>query len=125
MTCKRPGDAELLTAVLEFLESDVKQALTASDTQFKLRIAANVLRIVRRDCEKGLQCRMDERERLQQLLASSQTDLDKLSEHFCDEIRRGAFDDRHDELKQVLTEITLDRLSIDNPRYSTYIDLKA
>jgi hypothetical protein len=123
MARNRPSDVELLDAVIEFLETEVDAEVTRSDVRFKLRVAMNVLRTVARECESGAE--HDERERalLQELLGSDSADLDELNEALCERVRQGEFESRHDELVRLLTEITMDKLSIDNPRYSTYKEL--
>lgn len=124
MARNRPTDAELIEAVSEFLETEVAPGIERSDVRFRLRVALNVLGIVSRECRSG--ATHDERERvaLQALLASDEANLDELNKDLCERVRRGDLDAHHDELVDVLTRITLDKLSIDNPRYSTYKDLE-
>jgi hypothetical protein len=124
MARNRPTDVELLEAVTEFLETEVGPEITKSDVQFKLRVAMNVLGIVARECQSGAEHDERERAQLQKLLGSESTDLDELNETLCKQVRRGDFDARHDELVRALTDITVDKLFVDNPRFSTYKDLK-
>lgn len=123
MARNRPSDAELLEAVSDFLADDVAPEIDRSDISFKLRVAINVLGIVSRECQFGAVHDDRERRALQALLDAEATDLDELNESFCESLRNGDFDDRHDEVVAALTRITMDKLSIDNPRYSTYKDL--
>jgi len=124
MARNRPTDAELIEAVKEFLATEVEPEIGKSDVKFRLRVAMNVLGIVSRECLSGSAHDANERAVLQALLDSEKTDLDELNEAMCEQVRRGDFDDRHDELVDALTRVTLDKLSIDNPRYSTYKDMK-
>jgi hypothetical protein len=84
----------------------------------------NVLGIVARECRSGTTHDQREVESLQKLLNSESTDIVELNTLLCEQVRRGDLDARHDELVSALTAITMDKLSVDNPRYSTYTDLK-
>ena len=57
----RPTAAELVAAVAEFLESDVRGA-TEGQVNFHARVAANVLRIVERELSADPKAPIDERE---------------------------------------------------------------
>lgn len=125
MARNRPTDAELIESVSEFLATEVEPEIGKSDVKFRLRVAMNVLDIVSRECQSGATHDASEQVALQSLLDSKSTNLDELNEVLCKRIRRGDFDARHDELIEVLTRITTNKLSIDNPRYSTYKDLES
>lgn len=125
MARNRPTDIELIEAVSEFLAGEVEPEIGAADVRFRLRVAINVLGIVLRECRSGSAHDDHERAVLQALLDSDVADLAALNESLCEQVRRGDFDDRHDELVRALTRITMDKLSIDNPRYSTYRDLES
>lgn len=124
MARNRPTDAELIEAVTEFLATEVEPEIGRSDVMFRLRVAMNVLHIVSRECLSGAVHDANERAVIQALLDWEATDLDELNEAMCEQVRRGDFDERHDELVDALTRVTLDKLSIDNPHYSTYKDMK-
>ncbi len=112
----RPTAAELVAAVAEFLENDVRAA-TAPDGQstntaqvnFHARVAANVLRIV-------------ERELLDDTAAEVTGALATLGypdEHeLAAAIRAGELDDRPDEVLAALRILVRHRLSIDHPGYA-------
>ncbi len=125
----RPTTAELIEAVTEFLATEVDPEVTAPDVKFRLRVARNVLDIVARECRTGLE--HDRREEIalqellgQEFLGKKTSDLSHLNEALCERLRRGDFDNRLEEALPVLTDITMDKLSIDNPRFSTFKDLK-
>lgn len=124
MARNRPTAAELIEAVTEFLETEVDAEVTTPDVKFRLRVARNVLDIVARECRSGVEHDQSEQNALQKLLGEESSDLSNLNEALCEQLRRGDFDNRLDELLPVLTDITMDKLSIDNPRYSTFKDLK-
>jgi len=124
MARNRPTAAELIEAVTEFLATEVDQEVITADVKFRLRVARNVLDIVARECRSGPEHDQRERIALQELLGEESNDLSQLNQALCERLRRGDFDSRTDEVMPVLTDITMDKLSIDNPRYSTYKELK-
>jgi acetylornithine/succinyldiaminopimelate/putrescine aminotransferase len=103
----RPTAAELIAAVAEFLETDVRDS-TTGQVNFHARVAANVLRIVERE-----------------LLVDSADDVnDALAAiGFDDEaqlaaaIRSGALDARSDQLHSALRTLVSHRLSVAHPGY--------
>jgi hypothetical protein len=103
----RPTAAELVGAVAEFLETDVRES-TTGQINFHARVAANVLRIVERE-----------------LLADSPVQVtDALADlGFDDEaqlaaaIRAGRLDGRDDRVKSALRALVGYRLSVAHPGY--------
>lgn len=124
MAANRPTAAELLEAAREFLEGEAMDAIAADNVKFKLRVAVNVLRLIEREllCGPGNDTR--ELSRLQALLDRADADLEHLNAELCERIRTGEFDDRLQQLLPSLQQSTLDKLAIDNPRYSTYVALR-
>ena len=104
----RPTAAELVAAVAEFLESDVRGA-TDGQVNFHARVATNVLRIVERElsagtsaaAERGLPARPSTSE--QELVAA---------------IRGGEFDGRDEEVMSALRTLVYDRLEVAHPGYA-------
>ncbi len=98
----RPSAAELVAAVAEFLESDVRDGTTGA-VNFHARVAANVLRTV-------------ERELLDESPAPGLLD-------FADEaalaaaIRAGELDDRGADVASALRDLVLHRLAVSHPGY--------
>ncbi|MEZ0341158.1 DUF6285 domain-containing protein [Mycobacterium sp. pV006] len=107
MTTNRPTAAELVAAVADFLDDDVRAA-APGQVGFHARVAANVLRIV-------------ERELLDRTADSVDSALGGLG--FADEralaaaIRDGQLDDRTDDVIACLRVLVGHRLSIDHPGY--------
>lgn len=103
----RPTAAELVAAVAEFLETDIRES-TTGQVNFHARVAANVLRIVERE-----------------LLGDSAADVAEAlaALGFDDEaqlaaaIRAGALDDRPEQLQSVLRAVVRHRLSVAHPGY--------
>lgn len=103
MSHYRPTAAELVAAVAEFLETEVRGA-TEGAVNFHARVAANALRIVERElsqqgAEPGLLGFEDE-----QSLARA--------------IRDGDFDGRGPELEPVLRTLVRYRLDVAHPGYA-------
>jgi hypothetical protein len=111
----RPTAAELVAAVADFLDNDVRSATgpngrlaDGAQVNFHARVAANVLRIVERE-----------------LTDTSAADvIDRLAElGFADEaqlaaaIRAGSLDDRADEVLPTLRTLVRQRLAITHPGY--------
>ena len=98
----RPTAAELVAAVAEFLEGDVRENTTGA-VNFHARVAANVLRTVERE------------------LLDDDAAPDLLG--FTDEaalaaaIRRGDLDERSAELLPALRALVLHRLAVSHPGY--------
>ncbi len=103
----RPTAAELVAAVAEFVETDVRTA-TTGQVNFHARVAANALRMVER----------------QLLVDSDREAADALAEFgFADEtqladaIRRGELDGRTDDLTRCLRALVSHRLDVAHPGY--------
>ncbi len=103
----RPTAAELVAAVADFLDSDVRES-TEGQVSFHARVAANVLRIV-------------ERELLDQTAGEVTAALSVLG--FTDEaalaaaIRAGELDDRAADVLGCLRTLVRHRLTIAHPGY--------
>jgi ketosteroid isomerase-like protein len=94
----RPTAAELVAAVADFVESDVRGA-TDGQVNFHARVAANVLRIVERELTAG---------------TTAQTDEDALAAA----IRNGTLEASDAELMTTLRTLVYDRLAVANPSYA-------
>jgi hypothetical protein len=103
----RPSAAELIAAVADFLDHDVRDAVTGQ-VNFHTRVAANALRMVERE-----------------LLAPEPEDVAAALETFGAEdeadlaaaIRRGALDDRGADLMTGLRALVRHRLAAAHPGY--------
>ncbi|MEZ0351016.1 DUF6285 domain-containing protein [Mycobacterium sp. pR1184] len=105
----RPLAAELVAAVAEFLETDVREA-TTGQVNFHSRVAANALRIV-------------ERELLDESAAESQAALAGLGfgdeEQLAAAIRAGELDERAGEVLAALRTLVRNRLAVAHPGYDS------
>jgi hypothetical protein len=119
----RPTAAELVAAVAEFLESDVRDATgpdgrlaagpdgrlaDAASVNFHARVAANVLRTVERELLDDTAG--EPRAALAGLGLADERELSAA-------IRRGDLDDRGPELLPVLRTLVLHRLAVAHPGY--------
>ena len=103
----RPTAAELVAAVAEFLEGDVRSATTGS-VNFHTLVAANVLRTVARELLDR-----DAAEPLAALAELGYPDEDVLAAA----IRAGDLDDRGADVLPCLRSLVRHRLSIAHPGY--------
>jgi hypothetical protein len=103
----RPTAAELVAAVCEFLETDVRDS-TTGQVNFHARVAANVLRIVER--ELLADCPDD----VTNALAGSGFDDEA---QLAAAIRAGNLDDCGDQVKSALRALVRYRLSVAHPGY--------
>lgn len=103
----RPTAAELVEAVREYIDGDVRQN-TGGRTAFHARVAANVLATVQRELELGPAMAAEHVARLGSLGVGSEEDL-------VTGIREGRFDDRLDEVQRVVAETVVAKLRVANP----------
>lgn len=104
----RPTAAELVGAVADFLDKDVRGAV-GPPVNFHARVAANVLRIVERELLDG--SADDVAAALNGLGYADETELAMA-------IRAGDLDDRPDELLAGLRTIVRRRLDVNHPGYA-------
>lgn len=103
----RPTAAELIAAVAEFLETDVRES-TSGQINFHARVAANVLRIVERELL------VDTADDVSAALADVGFDDEA---QLAAAIRAGALDDRGDQVTSALRALVSHRLSVAHPGY--------
>lgn len=106
----RPGAAELVDAVREYLERDVVDA-TSGRVQFHARVAVNVLGAVARELTAGADQAAAHAARLAALGVADDAELAAA-------IRAGELDDRHDEVVAGLVAAVGDKLAVANPAYA-------
>ncbi|MFN8173635.1 MAG: DUF6285 domain-containing protein [Solirubrobacteraceae bacterium] len=116
MSDHEPTPGELVGAVIEFLATTVRPALTGH-ARFESLIAIRLLQIAAGDYERGAEMRARERERLARLLGHA-GDLDALEAELVERIRAGALsgEDRAAVL-DALRASARDQLEIANPGY--------
>ena len=116
MIFDRPTKAELVEAVYVFLEEKVKENLP-NHLAFNTQIAINVLKVVKRELDNGDKLSEESEEILSNLISDPEkASLEKLAES----ISSGEIELENKKLQEALVEITKKKISVDNPKYSTY-----
>ncbi|KZS61625.1 DUF6285 domain-containing protein [Mycobacterium ostraviense] len=105
----RPTAAELVAAVAEFLEGDVRSA-TSGQVNFHARVAVNALRIVERELLSPSD--VDARAALAGLGFADEADL-------AASIRAGELDGRDDQVIACLRTLVRHRLAVSHPGYDS------
>lgn len=104
-----PTAAELTAAVRDWLADDVGSA-DEPPNRFHLRVATNVLDIVRREIELGPQQAEEHAARLDRLGVADDREL-------ADAIRSGTIDYRDASVRALIWDSVVDKLAVANPRY--------
>ncbi|HEV8555539.1 MAG TPA: DUF6285 domain-containing protein [Actinophytocola sp.] len=112
MLDERPAAAELIAAVAEFLEREVRPALEGR-AAFHTTVAVGVLRIVERELGADLAA---EHARLR-ALTGADGDLRELNALLAQRIRDGDLSIEDEVLRDHLVRSVLTRLAVDNPGY--------
>jgi Domain of unknown function (DUF6285) len=112
---ERPTAAELLAAVADFLDREVRPALDGR-IAFHTKVAVNVLRTVERELAAGPAFVAAERARLR-ALTGSDGDLHTQNALLASRIRTGELSIADVAVRDHLVRSVLSRLAIDNPRY--------
>ena len=118
MIFDRPTSTELVEVVSEFLEKKIKGNLP-DHLAFKTQIAINVLNIVKRELQNEEVLTKESREILLTLFKDSDSDKANIEE-LAKQIKTGELKLENKELQEALIEITKKKISVDNPKYSTY-----
>jgi hypothetical protein len=105
-----PTAAQLIESVREWLEREVLPA-TEGRLQFHARVAVNVLAMVERELQLGPEQAESHAARLAQLGVADDAELAAA-------IRRGALDDRYDEVRALVAASVADKLAVANPTYA-------
>lgn len=115
---EQPSAPELLQAVADFLRDDAIPKLEGL-TAFHARVAVNALETVKRELELGAQADTSELAGLRALLGREGS-LEVLNRELCARIAAGEMSLETPGLPQHLLRVALDKLSVDQPGYSTY-----
>jgi hypothetical protein len=104
-----PTAEQLVESVREWLERDVMTS-TSGRLQFHARVAVNVLAIVERELQVGVQQAEAHAERLATLGCADDAELAR-------RIRSGELDDRADDVRALVWASVRDKLAVANPKY--------
>lgn len=118
---EQPTSIQLIQSVIDFLHDDVTPGLDGL-TAFHARVAISLLKIVQRELETGPRADAAEQDGLETLLGKAGT-LDELNQELCARIADGNISLDTSGLLPHLLRTTLDKLAVDQPRYSTYLRL--
>lgn len=111
-----PTQLELVEAVESFIRDRAMPELEGH-TNFHARVAANVLGILKRELDQGPNADAKEKARLVELLGRQGT-LEELNKALCQGIRDGSLSLETGGMKEHLIETTIQKVEIDQPKYS-------
>ncbi len=111
-----PSIQELVDAVETFLKEKAMVELKGHSA-FHARVAANALGIVARELAQGTEANAEEKARLITLLGHD-GELRTLNEELCEKLRSSEFDLGTPGLAEHLLATTMQKVEIDQPKYS-------
>ena len=109
----RPTSRELLEAVIDFIDAEIKSESYPANKKFKFQIVLNVLNIVKREVETGEEINKKFSELGSKLIGKNEFTIEKLSQ----KIRDKEFDHEDKDLVDFLYNLTEEKIKVDNPRY--------
>ena len=109
----RPTSKELLEAVIDFIDAEIKSDSYPANKKFKFQIVLNVLNIVKREVETGEEINEKFSELGSNLIRENEFTIEKLSQ----KIRDKEFDHEDKDLVDFLYNLTEEKIKIDNPKY--------
>ena len=115
MIFDRPTSSELIKAVMDFLDTKIKDELPPH-LAFKLRITNNVLGMVQREIDHGETLHQEVHDAMQNLINSEELTTENLS----DLIKNGKIDLKNRDLEDLLVLLSKNKIAVDNPNFSTY-----
>jgi len=110
-----PESAVMLDAVVRYLRAN---GALAAGNDFNMRVSVNILELVARELRQQDGAAAREHQRLLKLLGAGE--LDALRDVLCARIADGTIKMNDPQMLEHLRLTTLDRISIDQPRYSAY-----
>ena len=109
----RPTSKELLEAVIDFIDAEIKSDSYPANKKFKFQIVLNVLNIVKREVETGEEINEKFSELGSNLIGENDFTIEKLSQ----KIRDKKFDHEDKDLIDFLYNLTEEKIKVDNPKY--------
>jgi len=109
----RPTSAELLEAVIDFINTEIKSDSYPANKKFKFQIVLNILKIVKREVETGKKINEKFAELGSKLIGEENFSIENLSK----KIRRKEIDYGDQSLIDFLYELSEEKIKIDNPKY--------
>ena len=117
-----PSKEELIASIIEFIENDVIDELIGQK-RFHAHVAKNSLQIVLRQLKVEEKNNQSEKSRLKEILKIDK-DLNEMNKILCQKIDNEEIDINNNDLIDHLFKTTMEKLSIDQPNYSAYLDEK-
>ena len=117
-----PSKEELIMSIIEFIENDVIDELIGQK-RFHAHVAKNSLQIVLRQLKVEEKNNQSEKSRLKEILKIDK-DLNEMNKILCQKIDYEEIDINNNDLIDHLFKTTMEKLSIDQPNYSAYLDEK-
>ena len=118
-----PSKEELITSIIEFIENDIIDELIGQK-RFHAHVAKNSLQIVLRQLKVEEKNNQSEKSRLKEILKIDK-DLNEMNKILCQKIDNEEIDINNNDLIDHLFKTTMEKLSIDQPNYSAYLDEKS
>ena len=118
-----PSKEELITSIIEFIENDIIDELVGQK-RFHAHVAKNSLQIILRQLKLEEKNNRFEKNRLKEILKIDK-DLNELNKILCQKIDTEEININDNDLIDHLFKTTMEKLSIDQPNYSAYLDEKA
>ena len=109
----RPTSKELLEAVIDFIDAEIKSDSYPANKKFKFQIVLNVLNIVKREVETGEEINDKFSELGSNLIGENEFTIEELSQ----KIRDKELDHEDKDLVDFLHNLTEEKIKIDNPKY--------
>ena len=117
-----PSKEDLIVSIIEFLENDVIQELKGQK-RFHAHVAKNSLNIVLRQLKLEEVSSEKEKDRLSKILKTDKT-IKEMNKILCSKIDNNNIDIENNELIDHLYKTTMEKLEIDQPNYSSFLDEK-
>ena len=117
-----PSKEDLIVSIIEFLENDVIQELKGQK-RFHAHVAKNSLNIVLRQLKLEEVSSKKEKDRLSKILKTDKT-IKEMNKILCSKIDNNNIDIDNNELIDHLFKTTMEKLEIDQPNYSSFLDEK-
>ena len=117
-----PSKEDLIVSIIEFLENDVIQELKGQK-RFHAHVAKNSLNIVLRQLKLEEASSEKEKDRLSKILKTDKT-IKEMNKILCSKIDNNNIDIDNNELIDHLFKTTMEKLEIDQPNYSSFLDEK-
>ena len=116
----RPTAREVLATLTTFFEEELLPALSGP-LQYRVRVAANLVKILERELTLGPMHDADELAALQRLVSGGdREDLIAINARLSDAIATGRFDLQPEPLWSALMAVTGAKLAVVKPGYDTY-----